>query len=53
MKDELLALQELFKETMEKYGIEYGTATTIDGSTWITIQLKDGSFVNVKNLKED
>ncbi|CAI3534800.1 hypothetical protein [Clostridium neonatale] len=53
MKEELLALQELFKETMERYGIEYASATTLSNSTWITIQLNDGSYVDVKDLRED
>lgn len=52
MKDELLTLQELFKETMEKYGIEYAHGTLINGTTWITI-LKDGSYVDAADLKED
>lgn len=52
MKEELLALQELFKETMEKYGIEYAHGTLINGAIWITIQ-KDGSYVDVTDLKED
>lgn len=53
MKEELMALQELFKETISKYGIEYASATTyIDGATWITIKTKDGDLVDISRLED-
>lgn len=53
MKEELMALQELFKETIAKYGIEYANATTYkDGTTWITIKNKDGKLIDIDFLEE-
>lgn len=53
MKEELIALKELFKETIGKYSLEYATATTYkDGSTWITIQTKDGELIDIDSLDE-
>lgn len=53
MKEELMALKELFKETIAKYGIEYASAATYEnGATWITIQTKDGQLIDVDRLEE-
>lgn len=53
MKEELIALKELFKETIAKYGLEYATAATYkDGATWITIQTKDGELIDIDRLEE-
>ena len=52
MKEELMALQELFRETILKYGIKYATAASFkDGVYWISIQTKRG-IIDVNNLEE-
>lgn len=53
MKDELLALQDLFKETIEKYGIEYASACLTNGSVWIAIRTRNGALIDIESLGEE
>lgn len=51
MKEELMALQELYKETIEKYNIPYSAAAYVDGVCWIDVKIND-KHIAVNDLKE-
>lgn len=51
MKEELMALQELYKETIKKYNISYSSAAYVEGLCWIDVKINN-EIVPVNDLEE-